>query len=68
MKVMLRRSGGEISVYVAKKDLEAHVVEAQNPNLWGGWIKLNNGWVLQLPEMPADIRLPISVEARRIES
>ena len=68
MKVMLRRSVGVLSVYVAKKDLEARVVETQNPGLWGGWIKLSNGWVLLLPEMAADTKLPISIEARRIEA
>jgi len=68
MKIMLRRSGGELSVYVAKKDLEEKVVAAERPDLWGGRITLGNGWVFQLPEMAADTRLPISVEARRLES
>jgi len=68
MKIMLRRSGGELSVYVAKKDLEEKVVDTEKPGLWGGKITLGNGWVFQLPEMAADTRLPISVEARRLES
>jgi nitrogen fixation protein NifT len=67
MRVMLRRSGETLSAYVAKKDLEAHVVEMQTPAMWGGWIRLNNGWVLELPQMADDTRLPISVEAKRIE-
>jgi nitrogen fixation protein NifT len=29
-------------------------------------IKLANGWQLSLPEMAADTRLPITVEAKRI--
>lgn len=68
MKIMLRRSGGELSVYVAKKDLEETVVETEKPGLWGGKITLGNGWVFQLPDMAADTRLPISVEARRLAS
>jgi nitrogen fixation protein NifT len=36
--------------------------------LWGGWIKLSNGWVFELPQMNPAPRLPISVEARRIEA
>jgi nitrogen fixation protein NifT len=68
MKIMLRRAGGVLSVYVAKKDLEEQVVEMELPGMWGGKIKLGNGWVFQLPEMAADTRLPISVEARRLES
>jgi nitrogen fixation protein NifT len=65
MKVMIRRNNGELSAYVAKKDLEEAIVETEKESLWGGWVKLNNGWVLELPEMAADTRLPITVEARK---
>jgi nitrogen fixation protein NifT len=65
MKLMMRMHEGKLSAYVAKKDLEAFVVEQQHPDLWGGWIKLNNGWVFQLPDMPAGTKLPISVDATR---
>jgi nitrogen fixation protein NifT len=30
-------------------------------------VTLDNGWRLQMPEMPADTPLPITVEARRLE-
>jgi len=67
MKVMIRRNEkGELSAYVPKKDLEEPVVHQEKPDLWGGEIKLANGWRLALPEMPADTRLPITVEARRL--
>jgi len=66
MKVMLRNAAGKMSVYVPKKDLEESVVEAEKESLWGGWIKLGNGWILDLPEMAADTRLPITVEARHV--
>jgi nitrogen fixation protein NifT len=65
MKIMLRRQDGKLSVYIAKKDLEAFVVEQQRPDLWGGWVKLDNGWVFELPAMPAETKLPISLEATR---
>nr|WP_243846383.1 putative nitrogen fixation protein NifT [Rhizomicrobium palustre] len=65
---MLRKVGEDLSVYIAKKDLEEKVVELETPGMWGGKVKLANGWVFQLPEMAADTRLPISVEARRLES
>lgn len=68
MKIMIRKVDGKTEVYVAKKDLEAFVVEQEKETLWGGWIRLNNGWKFQLPDMPADTRLPISVEATRTES
>jgi nitrogen fixation protein NifT len=68
MKITLRKAGDVLSVYVAKKDLEEHVVAIEKPGLWGGKITLGNGWVFQLPEMAPDTRLPISVEARKLES
>ena len=68
MKIMLRKTGEVYSVYVAKKDLEEKIVTMENPGLWGGTVTLANGWVFQLPEMAADTRLPVSVEARRLES
>ena len=68
MKVMIRRSGEALSAYVAKKDLEEPIVRAETPSLWGGWVELANGWRLQLPELAADTRLPITVEARRLSS
>ena len=65
MKVMMRRAEGVLSAYVPKKDLEEPVVECERETLWGGWIKLANGWILELPEMAEDTRLPITVEARK---
>ena len=67
MKVMFRRSSaGALSAYVPKKDLEEPVVAQEKTELWGGTVTLANGWVLALPEMAADTRLPITVEARRL--
>jgi nitrogen fixation protein NifT len=67
MKVMIRRNeNGVLSAYVPKKDLEEPVVEQDNADLWGGNIKLANGWILTLPDMPADTRLPITVEAKKV--
>jgi nitrogen fixation protein NifT len=66
MKIMLRKTDDGLSVYVAKKDLEEPVVEMERPEVWGGWIRLANGWELVLPEMAADTRLPITVEARKV--
>lgn len=65
MKVMIRNAAGKMSAYVPKKDLEEAIVETEKESLWGGWIKLGNGWILELPEMAADTRLPITVEARK---
>jgi nitrogen fixation protein NifT len=53
MKVMIRRSETGLSIYVPKKDLEEHIVESEHEELWGGWIRIANGWVLDLPQMAA---------------
>lgn len=65
MKVMIRRSEGALSAYVPKKDLEEPIVETELDTLWGGWIRLANGWVLELPEMAMGTSLPITVNARK---
>jgi nitrogen fixation protein NifT len=66
MKVMIRRIDKGLSAYAPKKDLEEPIVEIERQDLWGGWVKLKNGWVLALPSMPADTKLPVTVEARRL--
>lgn len=68
MKVMLRNNEKGLSAYVPKKDLEEPVVEFEHEGLWGGWIRLANGWVLTLPEMAADTALPITVNATKMKS
>lgn len=67
MKVMIRKDhAGALSAYVPKKDLEEPIVAMEKDSLWGGKVTLGNGWQLELPEMAADTRLPITVEARRL--
>ena len=67
MKVMIRRdAAGALSAYVPKKDLEEPIVAMEKETLWGGRVTLANGWQLALPELAADTRLPITVEARRL--
>lgn len=67
MKVMIRRTNKGLSAYAPKKDLEQPIVDIEREDLWGGWIRLKNGWQLLLPSLPADTRLPITVEAKRID-
>lgn len=68
MKIMIRKdSAGILSAYVPKKDLEEPIVQMDRPDLWGGAITLANGWRLELPDLASDTRLPITVEARRLE-
>jgi nitrogen fixation protein NifT len=65
MKVMIRRSASGLSAYVPKKDLEEPIVELQHDSLWGGWVRLKNGWILDLPAMAAETALPITVNAKK---
>jgi len=66
MKVMIRRGDKGLSAYVPKKDLEEPIVETERETLWGGSIKLRNGWTLILPEMPPETKLPITVNAKKL--
>jgi probable nitrogen fixation protein FixT len=66
MKITLAKRGAVHTVYVAKKDLEVPVVQQKRAALWGGWIELANGWRLELPDLPEDTRLPLTVEARKL--
>lgn len=66
MKVMIRKNqAGQLSAYIAKKDLEEPIVATENPHVWGGWVELRNGMRLILPEMAEDTTLPITVEAKK---
>jgi nitrogen fixation protein NifT len=65
MKIMIRRAETGLSIYVPKKDLEERIVESERESLWGGWIRIANGWVLELPDMAPDTRLPITINARK---
>lgn len=67
MKVMIRKAASGFTAYVAKKDLEEPIVASEKPGLWGGWVELKNGWRLALPDLGADTRLPITVEARKLD-
>ena len=69
MKIMIRRDAkGQLSAYVPKKDLEEPIVAMVQPQMWGGLVTLGNGWQFDLPAMPEDTPLPITVEARRLAS
>lgn len=67
MKIMIRKDAtGALTAYVAKKDLEEPIISMEKPDMWGGVVTLANGWRFALPEMAADTRLPLTVEARKL--
>ncbi|MDT8854303.1 putative nitrogen fixation protein NifT [Paracoccaceae bacterium Fryx2] len=65
MKVMIRQTPKGLECYVPKKDLEEMIVETETPAIWGGWARLGNGWVLDLPAYDVPPSLPVTVEARK---
>ena len=67
-KVMLRiDSAGNISFYVAKKDMEETIlsVELDTPEEWGGEVKLTNGETWYITPCPK--KFPSEVVAKRVD-
>lgn len=70
-KVMLRkRTDGQLVFYVAKKDLEEIVVSMQfdQPDKWGGELELRDGSKYFVEPLEAPPKLPITVNAQRVDS
>ena len=66
MKVMLHKNDlGHLSVYVPKKDLEEEVVE-QSTTTEGEVLTLANGWQLSFKDLTDDMKLPRTLNARRL--
>jgi nitrogen fixation protein NifT len=67
MKIMIRKDAtGMLTAYIAKKDLEEPIISMEKMEMWGGVVTLANGWKFALPEMAADTRLPLTVDARKL--
>lgn len=66
--VMIRRNEeGQLTLYVAKKDLEETVVsiEHDSPDAWGGEVELADGSRFYLEPLEAPPSLPITLRAKR---
>lgn len=67
--IMIRQdeSGGLI-FYLAKKDLEEKIVsiEFDNPDKWGGELKLADGQAYYVTPFEERPKLPITVRAKRL--
>ncbi len=66
--VMIRRNeSGQMTLYVAKKDLEETVVaiEHDTPEKWGGEFTLADGSAYYIEPLSAAPNLPITLRARR---
>ncbi len=67
MKVMLRNNKlGHLVVYVAKKDLEEEVVKQEENGENGFIYTLANGWELAVPHWGDGVKLPFTIEAKRL--
>jgi len=66
---MIRQTeSGELSFYVAKKDLEETVssLEFDSPEKWGGEVELSDGSKFYLDPMEPAPKLPITLRAKRL--
>ncbi|CAH0529265.1 putative nitrogen fixation protein NifT [Vibrio hippocampi] len=61
---------GQLSLYLAKKDLEEHItsIEFDSDSKWGGELELANGAVYFIEPFGNKPKLPISVRARRLKA
>lgn len=66
MKVMLRKKADHYEIYIAKKDLEEKIIHMEEGGPWGVVVTIGNGWKFQMPDMPADTPLPITIDARKL--
>ncbi len=67
MKVTLRKTENGMTAYIAKKDLEANVIDSDFEQGFGGILKLDNGMTLQLESKESMPVFPITVNAKRVE-
>jgi len=68
-KVMIRRNeSGQMTFYVAKKDLEETVVslEHEGPDTWGGEVELADGSKYFLDLVNEVPQFPITLRAKRL--
>jgi nitrogen fixation protein NifT len=66
--IMLREGpSGEMTLYVAKKDLEDVVTEIEfdQDDKWGGTITIGDGTRFYIDPLDAKPKLPTSIRARR---
>jgi nitrogen fixation protein NifT len=67
--VMIRKTQeGQLVFYLAKKDLEAHVVhiERDDPEGFGGALTLDDGVRYYVEPMSPPPKLPVTLRARRL--
>jgi len=66
--VMLRKNAdGQITFYVAKKDLEETIVslEFDTPTKWGGDIELSDGSKYYIEPLDEEPKFPVTIRFKR---
>ncbi|MBI3794361.1 MAG: putative nitrogen fixation protein NifT [Nitrospinae bacterium] len=66
MKVTVRESGGSLSIYIPKKDLELKVVATDPNHTFGGTLELQGGMKLYVEPLLQMPQLPLTLEARKL--
>jgi nitrogen fixation protein NifT len=67
--VMIRENPeGKLTFYIAKKDLEDNIasIEFDQPDKWGGTVKLANGGAYYIEPLAVAPKLPITLRAKRV--
>lgn len=67
--IMIRKGPtGGLVFYLPKRDLEASIesIEFDQPDKWGGELKLDNGGSYYIEPLDAQPKLPISLRAKRL--
>jgi len=66
MKVTIRESGGGLTVYIPKKDLEAKVIATDPGCAFGGTLELQGGMKIYVEPQNSVPHLPLTVEAKKV--
>ena len=67
MKVTITQKDETYYAYIAKKDLEAKIIDMKQSGAFGGLLTLENGWKIYIEphdEMP---KLPKTFDAKKID-
>ncbi|MBF0274467.1 MAG: putative nitrogen fixation protein NifT [Nitrospinae bacterium] len=66
MKVIVRKVGETLSVYIPKKDLEANVIATDPDHVFGGTIEIQGGMKLYIEPMEETPKLPLTMNAKKV--
>jgi len=66
MKVIVRRVGDDLEVYIPKKDTEAKIIKTDPNHAFGGEVELLGGMKLYIEPMDVEPKLPMTLVAKKV--